>query len=395
MKKNKVLYIGNFSFPDVNASGKRVYGNGKAMRELGYEVIYLGMSNDIDNKAKIKNTHNNYDGFDYYNLSYPKSTKEWINYKSTFKKVIKFLEKEKITDNLTTVIYYGNPRLSLFNYHLIKWCKKNNIKIISDCVDWLSVKTGNIIFDFIKWADTTYQKAYLNTKVDGVIVISSFLSDFYEKRGLKTVIIPPLSANDVLNINLEKNKGVIKLMYAGLPFRKKIVIKDPNTLKDRIDKTIILLSEVKKNGGKFIFNIFGFTKEEYLSVLPSQKEYIEILGNSIKFQGHKSNKMVLKELKISDFTILLRDKKRDTMAGFPTKVSESISYGIPVITTDTSDLKLYLKNGKTSYFIDDKITRENIETVIKILKSNKLELNKNIFYYKKYSEKLNIFLSEI
>ncbi len=35
-----VLYIGNFSFPFGNAAGKRVYANGKILKELGYDVNF-------------------------------------------------------------------------------------------------------------------------------------------------------------------------------------------------------------------------------------------------------------------------------------------------------------------------------------------------------------------
>ena len=35
-------YIGNFGFPDKNASGKRVLGNCKILQEIGYRVVCIG-----------------------------------------------------------------------------------------------------------------------------------------------------------------------------------------------------------------------------------------------------------------------------------------------------------------------------------------------------------------
>ena len=35
--------------------------------------------------------------------------------------------------------------------------------------------------------------SYANKKADGVIVVSSYLENYYKKSGCKTVIIPPLS----------------------------------------------------------------------------------------------------------------------------------------------------------------------------------------------------------
>lgn len=400
----KIIYVGNFSFPFGNASGKRVYGNGKLLEELGYEVIFIGMSDDVKQPSMLKETEMTFQNFKYYNFSYPKSSFEWINYKTTFNQMVNFIEEENIKDDLEAVIYYGNPRLSLFNYLLIKWCQNNNIKIISDCVDWLSSKTGNIIFDIIKWTDTTYQKAYLNRKVDGVIAISSYLENYYKKHGVNTVVIPPLSTNKSKEKeHTLKDEKKLKILYAGIPFRKGKLIKDAKVLKDRVDKTIIFFSKMKEKKFDFMFDIYGFTKEEYLKVLPSQEKYINILGDSILFHGYHDNDYIVEKLKQSDFTILLRDEKRDTMAGFPTKVSESMSFGIPVITTKTSDLGRYIQDGENGFFLEIDDEKKAVQKLEKIFQLKKLEINsmkntcikENRFFYIHYKNNLKLFLNDL
>lgn len=399
--KKTVLYIGNFSFPFGNASGKRVFGNGKLLESLGYCTVFIGMDEGVDQEASLKDTELTYQGFKYYNLSYPRGSREWLTYKKTFNKVIDFLNSEKIANTLFTVIYYGSPRLSIFNSLLIKWCQKNNIKVVSDCVDWLASNTGNIPFDLIKWSDTTYQKSYLNKKVDGVIAISSFLGDYYKKYDVKTIIIPPVSTNKNLGSYQHNGENKIKLLYAGIPFRKSIEIKDNKFLKDRIDKTIILLSEMKDID--FTFNIYGFTKEEYLKVIPKQEKYIDTLKDNIVFHGHQENNKVIEELIKSDFTILLRDKKKDTMAGFPTKVSESMSFGVPVITTQTSDLSKYIRDGDNGFFLDMDNEHAAIKKLRLIFSLNRNEIDEikrkciveDQFYYANFKTDLKTFLGEI
>ena len=400
MKKD-IIYIGNFSFPFGNASGKRVYGNGKLLESLGYKVAFIGLDKKKNHSENLKSTEKTFNGFKYYNLQYPKNGLVWLKFNEAFSDTIDLISNKAIITNLKIVIIYGSPRLSLFNYLLMKWCKNNNIKIISDCVDWLSADTGRFAFDLIKWADTTYQKAYLNKKVDGVIAISSFLDEYYKKGGVKTVIIPPLSANKPVEINNTINEKEVRLIYAGIPFNKIAIIKDCNTLKDRIDITIELLSETSTDAN-FVFNIYGFTKNEYLKSLPDQSRYIMKLGGKICFHGHKENEYVVKELQKSDFTILLRDRKKDTMAGFPSKVSESISNGIPVITTDTSDLKVYLKEGEDSYFINIHDKQESIIKLNKILelgggihRMKKLCLLRDTFHYSKFSSTMKMFLNKL
>ncbi|MEE9362044.1 MAG: glycosyltransferase [Cellulophaga sp.] len=402
--KKKFLYVGNFSFPFGNASGKRVYGNGKLLEELGYDVIFIGMSDSIKQSTPLKKTEMAFKNFRYYNLPYPKSSLEWLFYKVAFNKLINFLEEEKIKEDLSAIIYYGNPRLSIFNYLLIKWCKNNNINIISDCVDWLASKTGNIVYDFVKWADTTYQKAYLNKKVDGVIAISSYLENYYKKHGIKTVVIPPLSVNKLQDATITlDNDCKIKVLYAGLPFRKNTIIKDVKTLKDRIDQTIIFLSKIKEKDINFVFDIYGFTKKEYLKALPNQEKYIDILGDSISFHGHQDNAHIVDKLKESDFTILLRDIKRDTMAGFPTKVSESMSLGIPVITTITSDLERFIQDNENGFFLAIDDEKRAVEKLEKIFQLSKIDINKmknfcikaNKFWFMHYKDDMETFLKDL
>ncbi|WP_404322739.1 glycosyltransferase [Cytobacillus firmus] len=402
--KKTILYIGNFSFPLGNAAGKRVYANGKLLKDLGYDVIFIGLTKESSLLQPLEKTKKEYDGFTYYEYPYPQKTLDWVNYKKIYTSLIKFLVNEKIIDELFSVIYYGSPTLSLFNRKLISYCKKQDIKVLSDCVDWLTTKTNNPLFDMVKWIDTTYQKAYVNKKVDGVISISNYLSNYYKGYGCKTVIIPPLSPVEYI-VSKKLNNAEFKkiISYAGIPFRKGKEVTDCNTLKDRIDKIIILLYKAKKEGFNFIFNIYGFTKDEYLQTIPTQKKYIDYLDNNIIFHGIKTNEEVIESIQNSDFTILIRDINRDTTAGFPTKVSESISCGTPVITTQTSDLKDYIIEGKNGFFInqtDEYIMFEDLKRIlsidkkeINIMKQYCLESKK--FYYKSFANEMEEFLKTI
>ncbi|MDN3451863.1 glycosyltransferase, partial [Planococcus sp. APC 3906] len=215
----------------------------------------------------------------------------------------------------------------------------------------------------------------------------------YYKKESKTLILPPLASeyysNEVKKVG-NKNRKII--CYAGVPFRKGQELKNYSNLKDRIDITIELLDKAKKNNCDFIFNIYGFTKEEYLKVLPKQKVYLENLANNIFFHGMKDNSEVVKSLMRSDFSMLYRDVNRDTTAGFPTKVSESLNSGIPVITTKTSDLENYIVEGKNGFFLnmEDKILRQQQFERILNLDEEKVYLMKKycnenrIFYYKRF-----------
>lgn len=397
MDKKIIIYVGNFSFPYGNASGKRVYGNGKLFRSLGYTTIFVGTDAGLSYNTDLKDTKKVFDGFEYYNFPYPKSSLEWTNYRSILKRFITWMQDKK--EATFAIIYYGSPRLSLFISGLIYWSKKNNIKIIADCVDWLESKTGNFIFDIAKTVDTYYQKAIANKHSDGVICISSYLANYYKKAGKKTVIIPPLSTHISKDIPREP-RDCIYFVYAGSPFRGKKEIKDVSSLKDRVDKMMELLKILKDDGIHFKLFYYGLDKGDYLTAFPGQRDIIDYLENDLEFCGHQDNETVTAQIEKSDFTILLRDKKRATMAGFPTKISESISYGTPVITTRTSDIEYYLTEGEQVVFVELNNLKSCAQTIEKTILSKKYIYMKHkcignrIFFYKELKSNMNKILKE-
>ena len=366
MGKDIIIYIGNFDFPFGNASGKRVYGNGKLLNHLGYQVVFVGMSRELDSNIRLEAAKKEYDGFEYYNFSYPKGIKQWCSYKSILKEFIMWAEMRK--SETAAVICYGSPRISQFIIEITKWGKKNHIKVISDCVD-------------------------------GVICISSFLQEYYKAAGKKTVVIPPLSTYIPEEIENKENM-TITFVYAGNAFRK-AEVKAHSALKDRVDKMMEILKLLKERGVKFILFYYGTDKENYLTAFPEQKEIISYLEDSINFCGHCSNDIVVEKIKNSDFTLLVRDKKKSTMAGFPTKISESISYGTPVITTRTSDIDSYLQDGEMAVFIDEDDLKKSAQIIEKKIRQKTYERMKQkcayntVFYYETFEKRMKGFLEII
>ena len=80
---------------------------------------------------------------------------------------------------------------------------------------------------------------------------------------------------------------------------------------------------------------------------------IDKCGSSLIARGRVSRDDVLKQLQITDFTVLLRSTVlRYAKAGFPTKVVESLSTSTPVICNITSDLGDYLINEQNSLIVE-------------------------------------------
>ena len=392
----KVLYIGNFMFPDKNAAANRVVSNGRVFRALGYEVDFIGIQKGIG--GNLLEHKEEYDGFTGYHLSTPQGIKGWLFYKHAFQKVLPYLEQEK--EHLEIIVMYGCPSLSLFGGLLRKWCKKHGVLLLSDAVDWLSANTGSPLYRMIKYLDTLYLKAYLYPKTDGVIAVSSYLERYYRKRGCPVVRIPPLVKKET-PVEVAENRGdCVHIVYAGIPFALNGMKVKKDTYKDRLDITVGLLGKVKH---PFRFDIYGLTKEQYLGVIEEQGELLEQTKDRIFFHGSVDNLTVKKAIMQADFTVFLRDRNIGTMAGFPTKFAESMCLGTPVITTDTSDLAEYLKQGENGFFLDIDNEQESLERVEEIvsLTGDQLSQMKEAcqketgFSYESYVEPLKLFLSSL
>jgi glycosyltransferase involved in cell wall biosynthesis len=349
MSKGTIVYVGGFELPDKNAAAHRVLGNAKAFKQLGYDVVFIDVDKSLDYNFPIENTSKVIQNFDCWSIPYPKTRKQWIKYLSDTKNVKNTINKYT---NVQMVICYNYQALALFK--LKRYCKKNSIKILADCTEWYSARGNGVVFGIIKGLDSFFRMRVLQKNMDGLIVISRYLEDYY-KRCKNVICIPPL-----VDIKEKKWKRVKKLendcltlVYAGSPGKDK----------DRLDILIKAISSIKDK--KVLLNIIGITKQQYLANYPKNKNMLEVLDSKINFFGRQDHIKTLDCVKAADFSIFFRDDNRVTRAGFPTKLVESISCGVPVITNVTSDIEEYLVDGRNGHLID--ITQEFSDVLYKVI----------------------------
>lgn len=376
-----ILYIGGFELPDKNAAAHRVINNAKALKKLDYKVIFLGIDREsnalLSDKCKILFDEK----FECWFRSYTSNRLYSI-------KDVKLLYK-KYDGNIKHIIAYNYPSISLLK--LIIFCKQKKINLICDCTEWYDTKEISGFKKIIKGMDSSFRMRLLHKCVDGIIVISNFLYNYYSGT-MKTLKIPPLC--DVNKIE-NKNPYVITtnpvhLVYSG----------SPGKTKDKID--IIVESLYRNRDIDFLFSIIGIEEIDYISMYPSHKEIISDLHNKIEFKGRISHDLSLKEIKSADFFMFYRNKSRVTMAGFPTKFAESFSCGVPIITSETSDLNEYLINEVNGFWLAESI--EEIDKQINfILNMSKDEINEmhnycyknhNKFDFNQYISDFREFLCE-
>ena len=130
------------------------------------------------------------------------------------------------------------------------------------------------------------------------------------------------------------------------------------------------------------------------------------MSSNIIFLGRIDQEKIPALYGEADFMVLLREDNRKSEAGFPTKFTESMMSGTPVICNLTSDLGEYLIDGYNGFVVEN----DSLESCLEVLKAKVLNLSlekiKKMKYnaretgirkldYRNYTEKLNYFINNL
>lgn len=368
----RILYLGGFELPDRNAAAHRVLGNAKALRALGWDVVFVGIDQSGSETAGVLDTKSDVQGFARYAVPYPRTNRRWVRYLSDAAPYIAVCEA---VGSVSAMILYNAP--SVVMAKLMRYCRARGIVCIADSTEWYSSKGRGFAYSVLKSADTWFRMRILQKRMDGLIVISRYLERYYAAlRHL--VVIPPLtdSAEEKWHIaeHVPDASG-LKLVYAGSPERK-----------DRIDILIEALSRTKR---PYRLDVIGMTKEEYLTVAPQHRRFVE-RTNEIRFHGRLSHIKALEFVQKADFSCFFREDDRVSRAGFPTKFAEAVSSGTPVITNATGDLNELLRDSRLGYRVE-RLSSDAIAGVF-AQAARAGNVPRDLFDYHHFIEKMRAFL---
>lgn len=405
--RNLILYVGNYFFPDGNAAGKRVAGNIAVLDSLGYATATLNFRpQKEENEPHLKKTVVN--DVLVYEIPYRIGFKRLNSFEpyGEFRKVYEDLKRKNY--NVSMIIMYGTLGTNAFNVKVIRFAHQKRIKVCYDLVDWFDKPTrSNLLRYFVKKKELNGLNRKVLSKCDAWITISSLLKSRMPDPA-KAIIIPPISVENRQGTSRSEYNDRIVFSYASvLPDDSRPV----NEWKDRIDVIIdvFYLLMTKHGFNNFYIKFIGFTRQKLINMfLPNVREIyterIDVIGDRVDFLGVCPNDVVEKEIQQSDFTVLFRDSKMSTNCGFPTKVSESVANGIPVLTNATSDIANYIVDGINGYIMPAPCELNAIlESMVRILSMNKSEIDElkestyraRTFYYEEYKERMYQFIKKV
>ena len=249
----RIIYLGQFRFPSLDAAAARVLNVGRSLRQTGHEVSYISWGG----KQQIE--HCDEDGI-YRVDGFPYEVTGELDFKGNLlKRVWGKLCQGMKTMSLLQEKLGQYDALITYNCSLIQclvpFCKKNHIYLISDITEWYDYSELKLFECPVYY----YKMRYVQKKIENKIVISTYLDNYYNKS--HNIIIP--ATCDALekkwHQNIDYAKAYVKsfngvtLIYAGNPARK-----------DLVHNVINAVQRLVVEGFNIRFLILGITREDYL-----------------------------------------------------------------------------------------------------------------------------------
>jgi hypothetical protein len=219
--KNWIAYVGPFSFPWGQACSRRVCGIARSLSESGNSIVIcsgdakpltLTDLNEGEEKSSIT-----YIGV---NETPPKDFSLLRKSLQIFflwgKRTVNWLDSQP--NKPSHVIVYGGSAQYMFR--LLPWCKKNNIPLIVDIVEWYDPRQMNGGFFGPFHISENIAFHYYYPKCSGIIAISSYLEKHFLKKGLPVIRIPPtldVENHPLFFSNKDELNPLLTLLYARTP----------------------------------------------------------------------------------------------------------------------------------------------------------------------------------
>jgi len=397
--EGSIFYIGDFDFANENVQSHLVKNNARIFNALGYRVVFIGINRQITdiNHLKRSNTGKNM----YIELPNTLNMAGIFKWKKIYGAIETELCRAFQEKTIKYVITYQCPTYAFAIKRIGEWCKRQNIPYIVNCADipiFNSQPFSKRMVMRYNW-DKLHccNKEYSN----GIIAVSRYIESFYKKNNCASVIVPPLCADTTVSIDERMRDEPVTFIYAGTPFTKTGKPVKTSGMKDRLDLIIDLFLALRDEHSLFRFQILGISEDEYLTGVPRHKEALS-KANDICFYGRLSHDEAITLLALADYSINYRDDTKMSRAGFSTKIVESVSLGVSVVSNKTGDIEDYLTLGTEWVLLTDDF-QGNLEVLKELcklspderLKNKKALWSKDIFAPERYIDRLRAFFREV
>lgn len=352
----RIAYIGSFPFPGSTAATHRVRGVARALELAGHRVTVVPLiGGDSDREA----------GFQVdTSLSRRADADSWRNAGELLLgggKAVAWLAERRLDFDIAVI--YGTPAALLARCQRAARQGRGTVPpIVLDVVEWYDYasRPGGRFGPFA--IEHAASMNLIATRANSAICISRYLAHHFESSGCSVEVVPPLFESiQEPATSFTLNRERLHIGYAGSPGAK-----DGPGLANLITAAAALPVRLRS---RMRIEIVGLNEAEGLALIRRYSTDSDPgLSDTVRWHGRMSSQDAQALVAACDFTYLQRPRARYAMAGFPTKVVESLILGTPVIVNDTSDLASYVADGQNGVLLDqgglDGASREAVSAVL-------------------------------
>jgi len=336
-----LIIIGeSYTFPDGNAATNRVHTYAKGFIENGVNVHVICFASRYDTPGDgITNGIHYYHPFGQRKRNKYFLVRRWQKITKYFKTII-LIEKINKSDKVFAIICYTQLlQTLLFVFSLAKYI---NSKLILERSEHPLRKYQKTIFT----KKIGNFKARIETKLcDGLFCISQYLIDFYKKRNVsikKLFLVPSTVDPERFNIQIKSPLPYKYILYCGTLTLTKdgvdILIKSYAQIAEKfLDLMLVLIGKGDTSNQEIII-------KELISRLN--------LDNRVFFLGQLPRTEIAVYMKNAQILALARPTSMVADAGFPSKLTEYLATGVPVVVTGVGDIPVYLKDNENSFIAE-------------------------------------------
>ncbi|MBQ7850556.1 MAG: glycosyltransferase, partial [Clostridia bacterium] len=326
-----------FGLPDSCAAATRVMNLARLLRELGHEVGLLGVA-----YAQGSCLRGEHDGMRYSMLQANacQGLQAGMRVRDLDRQIRQYLSAQEKPWDMIILSNVYSDHVRTFN----EYARRHGTRLAVNAVEWYALDDERFrgpggVINLLK---NRAALCWKHVRMGNIIAISTLLEQYYAARGCRTVVIPTI-------VDMKEYQGLVhhphdrlQIAYAGSPARKDYLL--------NVVRALTLLTEAERS--RLELHLYGPTPEQ-LRALGMSAETERSCGDALVCHGRIPYDEVKARIAEADFTVLLRPDRRYANAGFPTKVGESMACGTPVICNLTSDLQLYVHDGKNGIVVQD------------------------------------------
>ncbi len=349
-EKPIVLIVGEeFGFPQGYGATNRVFHYAKGLTENDFNVFVWCLKpseDDTCNCVLNDQVKGYYEGIDFeYLCGNTLRLKDFWGrrfqeLRSIWKLYLMIQHLKSTRRKIKAMLLYSDNFFWVLMIMVIS--KLTRIKCILEVCEFPFVRMKKNIITRLQFFIYTH---YMFRMMDGFIPISTFLEEFITSLTNKKCMflrIPILvDTKQIIHChNITGKTSVKTIIYVGHLHYKK-----------EINDLLNIFSRVAAEQPSVKLQIVGGLDDNVL--IKSYMLYARELGldRHIEFTGHLDRKRLTNKLSQCYLMVLPRSNALFSRAGFPTKLAECLAAGRPVITSNTGDLSLYLKDGYNAYLI--------------------------------------------